>query len=365
MVNPVSARAVRVRHYQGQRLLANDLQDDYDNPAWLRGLHVVALHDTWGIALGFDVTLASDGSVVVGPGFAYDARGREIVLAHERGLPGPLEVFPPESRPLAYELVASYDAELGRREASLDLVPCTGAGDRPGHERPAFAWRRPGTTRLGLEAPLMAVRVAAGKLTNDPLDPSVRRYAQAQARPHIAAGVTPPQQVWLPNKEHSELTLGYQTLVDTRDAGFIGTPYYLAQLRFGKAGVPDTLAFLLAGFANVFLTSVVNPGPDRFTFRVVPGREERDVAGVAGGHPALAFVAAATSGSTTTVARLPWQVSWVGVEPVSGCAPQLSLAFIEAFLRFRREFTPLFLEERGLRFAQGQTFGTFSPSPGT
>ena len=61
----------RVTYRRGQRLEARDLHDDHRRDARLRELHVRHLHDTWGIALGFEVTGIRD----TGSGAARNATG--------------------------------------------------------------------------------------------------------------------------------------------------------------------------------------------------------------------------------------------------------------------------------------------------
>lgn len=296
--------ALRLRHYQGQRLRAPDLQDEYDNLTWLRGLHVVALHDTWGIALGFDVHVDA-GNVVVGPGLAYDCEGREILLTRPHALPGPQALFPTPEDGAEFELVMSYAPSPGPHLAEWDLTPCTDANGSPRSERPAFAWRRMGETRLGLEVPLVRVRITAGAIDPVALGYDVRRYTQPLARPHIAAGVTPAEQPW-EEWRVGEAFLGHQTRVDTRAAGFVGTPFYFAGLRIERPGILFQRAAVDGPV--LYFTAVAEAGPDGFTFRL---------------HAAAA----------ATLQQSLVRVSWLGVEPVSGCRPQLDLpAFLARFL---------------------------------
>src|SRR5690348_14286372 len=130
--NRATARAFRLRHHQGQHLQVADLQDEYDNLTWLRGLHVLGLHDTWGIALGFSVQLGpkKSNTVLVGPGLAYDCRGREIVLIQTHAVAGPQggSAIPDGT---VITLVMRYDADLGQREAGWEWAPCNDGVGRP------------------------------------------------------------------------------------------------------------------------------------------------------------------------------------------------------------------------------------------
>lgn len=291
----------RLRHYQGQRLQAADLQDEYDNLTALRALHVIGLHDTWGIALGFTVQMGSKGSNTVGiaPGLAYDARGHEIVLTSTRPVGGPQGGRPiPDNTPIT--LVMRYDEDLGQREAGREWAPCTDNGNPPGRERPLFAWKQADAVQLGLDVPLLSVRLQNGLIDEGSLDLSVRHYAQAQTRPHIAAGITPKEQDWEPWQPQRGQLLGLQTWVDTREAGFVGRPYYEATLVLGGSQA-SSLAVLRRFF---LIPSIANESAGGFRFRLL----------LAQGGQRLALAA-------TQPAQPTLQVSWLGVEPVDGCAP--------------------------------------------
>jgi hypothetical protein len=307
----------RLRHYQGQRLQAADLQDEYDNLTSLRGLHVIGLHNTWGIALGFTVQMGSKGSNTVGiaPGLAYDARGHEIVLTSTRPVGGPQGGRPiPDNTPIT--LVMRYDEDLGQREAGREWAPCTDNGDPPGRERPLFAWKQADAVQLGLDVPLLSVRLQNGRIDEGSLDLSVRHYAQAQTRPHIAAGLTPKEQVWelwqQGSGEQAHI-LGLQTWVDTRDAGFVGTPYYEATLVLG-----GSQASSLALLSRIFLIpSVAEERAGGFRFRLLAALGDSGLTGNVG----FGLLGTAVRSAARQPAPPVLQVSWLGVEPVDGCAP--------------------------------------------
>ncbi len=296
---PAGSLGFRLRHYQGQRLQAADLQDEYDNLTALRGLHVIGLHDTWGIALGFTVQMGPKGSntVLIAPGLAYDARGHEIVLTGNHAVGGPQGGRPiPDNTPIT--LVMRYDEDLGPREAGHEWAPCT---NPPGRERPSFAWQRADAVRLGLDVPLLAVRLQNGLIDEGWLDLSVRQYAQAQTRPHIAAGITPKEQPWEPWQPQRAQFLGLQTWVDTRDAGFVGTPYYEATLVLG-----GSQASSLSALRQIFLIpSLAEESAGGFRFRLLLAHGDRG-----------SFALFARQSAPPTL-----QVSWLGIEPVDGCAP--------------------------------------------
>jgi hypothetical protein len=317
MRSSVNKPTLRIRHAQGERLLARDLQDEHDGQSRLRELHVTALHDTWGIALGFEVQPTGNGSVLVGPGLAYDISGRQILLpAPPRPIAGPA-IFAPSSAPGShFDLVISYDPFLGQRALDLLPVPCSGLGVA-GHEQPCFAWRPAGSARLGLELPLVRVQVTEGGM--GPLDTSVRRYTQPLARPHIVAGITPPEQQWnlwfedrTTGLDSTQVNVGFEMRVDTRAAGFVGVPFYFASLVPITSG---TVSAALGGPPTIVgnqlttLTSLANVEAGGFSFHVAFARQRQD------------DVAPAAIREVTTT--IPWQVAWMGVEPVTGCAPRI------------------------------------------
>jgi hypothetical protein len=67
-----------VNFFDGQLLGADDFRTDQDYHRRMRYLHNRLLHG-WGIVTGYDVD-DDGGGVLVGPGVALDAQGRELVL---------------------------------------------------------------------------------------------------------------------------------------------------------------------------------------------------------------------------------------------------------------------------------------------
>jgi hypothetical protein len=321
MIDP-NEPAARVRHYQGQRLSAGDLQAEYDNQARLRNLHVIALHDTWGIALGFDVKIdVSRNSLIVGPGVAYDCWGRELVLSRSREISVPWPANAYSEQVGEFDLVMSYDPDISQREARLECIPCPTNGEWLGTERPAFAWHRPGTTHLGLELPLIG-GLSPRPMSGGPVVPdyTVRRYTRPMTRPHMATGITPPDQRWNLLRQlvrGGQVTLGFTTNVDTSMAGFLSTPHYLANLSTGTPPMsfddpsipsltpPREYAEQSPGFPPALIfTRVATAGPFGFTFQV-----------------GFAFVAPLDDDKLASIylslQHIPRQVAWVGVEPIA------------------------------------------------
>lgn len=71
--------AERPAYYDGQLLLADDFVAEQRYHIAAARRHSLNLHG-WGVVRGLEVTRADDSAVLVSPGYAIDARGREIEL---------------------------------------------------------------------------------------------------------------------------------------------------------------------------------------------------------------------------------------------------------------------------------------------
>ena len=85
----------RPAYFDGQLLQAEDFIAEQRYHRLARRRHNTAMHD-WGIVSGLEVRSGADHQIVVHPGFAVDANGHDIDLAH----PLTLDVtgFPPQAR---------------------------------------------------------------------------------------------------------------------------------------------------------------------------------------------------------------------------------------------------------------------------
>jgi hypothetical protein len=278
----MSVRALRLQHYQGERLRAADLRDDNDELTTFRALHIRTLHDAWGIALGLDVYLVAGTTFSVNPGLAYDRLGRELLLPAAQSTP-------------------ALDADAG--DGIYDLVLTLAASGQP-----QIRWQPETTTHLGVDVPLLAVQIADGALAS--VDFSIRRYAQPLARPHIGYGLTAVEQRWkLWSKAGGERKVGFGVRVDTTSAGFVGTPLYVASLQLsGNAlfvGQPN------AGQVQMYLfTSIANATSSGFTFRVVVGGEPPVPSESHQSPPDVHGIYQRFVGG-----NFPFRVAWMGVEP--------------------------------------------------
>lgn len=154
----------RVTYRNGQRLDARDLRDDHWGSTRFRRLHVQHLHETWGIALGFEVTqlndrrapVGTDGTaVVVGPGYAVDKLGRNLLLS---------ESIQPALPKVSGRMVLTVGYREDSEFRALSDLPtlCCDDGLNPRQERVRFAWRRPEKVRFGPEVPLVQLTIANG-----------------------------------------------------------------------------------------------------------------------------------------------------------------------------------------------------------
>ncbi|HEY4668301.1 MAG TPA: hypothetical protein VIH05_00850 [Tepidiformaceae bacterium] len=313
MNNAKGPNARRVGYYHGQLLAARDLRDDTDNERLLRGLHVRALHDTWGVALGFDVSLSGQTILQVGPGIAYDARGGEVLSSHTLNVGVP--VLPPgDADAWWFDLVIRASEPPGRPLGQLGCVE----GIDPREERPVWRWCLAGPApagtpsppavspeaRLGEDIPLVRCRVTSKREFDPALDFSVRRHAQGQVRPHAAGATVNRTLVFDENQ------LAFTTPVSTAAGGFSRTPFYFA--RISIPALSEEGGTGAAGLASILgpFVSIRNAQRTSFQLDVRVGLETELFSST------LAAVGAAGP---------QVKVTWLGIEPTGGCPPVLNV----------------------------------------
>jgi hypothetical protein len=134
----------RLQFFDGQRLFASDLEGLAAFHREMRRLHLSTLHEP-GIAAGFAVAgEEGDRTVRIGPGYAIDDLGREIVLVEEREEPVPAVAGEPDGTPTRFDLTVEYrdDDLLERAEERKGL--CGTRGVVRLREEPVFCWVRLG-----------------------------------------------------------------------------------------------------------------------------------------------------------------------------------------------------------------------------
>jgi hypothetical protein len=128
----------RPQFFNGQRLLAPDLQSVEAFNREMRWLHNKSLHQP-GIGSGFAVSGdKGDRVVTVGPGYALEKEGREIFLTRELQLPIPPVAGEEDGTPSYFDLTVSYADEL--EEAETRAGVCLPRGVVRRREEPVFCW---------------------------------------------------------------------------------------------------------------------------------------------------------------------------------------------------------------------------------
>lgn len=320
----------RQQFFNGQRLFADDLQSLEGFNRELRWLHNKSLHQP-GIGNGFAVSgKKGDREVTIGPGYAIDREGHEIVLIRDQ-----VEAVPPvagesDGSPVFFDLTVSYlDEEL--EEAELREGICNQRGAVRLREEPVFCWVRldsNGQPRepkekleilAGMRLVLARAEVLNCELYQD-LSVAERLNARPATLPYVCCGTTSVN--WQPltfapldpnvifgandlNKTGLQnlitsfaeglgyfpwvLPIGLSAVVDTSVCGFLNTPCYSARVagdrlrRFTAATSEEgtttaNIDIVLEGFVQI-----VDPKPNSFVANILlmgqliaPNKEQRD-----------------------------------------------------------------------------------------
>jgi hypothetical protein len=132
----------RLQFFNGQRLFATDLQGLEGFNREMRWLHNRSLHQP-GIGAGFAVYgKKGDRQVTIGPGYAIDAEGREIILTEDEIEPVPPVSTDAEGRPVVYYLTVSYPTDDALERAETRAGICVPPGAVRLRERPVICWIR-------------------------------------------------------------------------------------------------------------------------------------------------------------------------------------------------------------------------------
>ena len=275
----------RLQFFNGQRLLASDLQSLETFNREMRWLHNQSLHQP-GVGSGYAVSgKKGDRQVTVSPGYAIDACGREIVLTETDIEPVPPVADDGAGNPVFYDLAVSYpnDADLTASETRAGI--CLPQGVVRLKEAPNFCWLelgpdyQPKDPQLKLEL-LSNMRILLARVEikncqlNQPLSISQRRNARPPSQPRIACGSTDLQAGgWSAihvSAFESVSFLGLAMDVDTSAARFQITPTYTARLggeRIFKDGFgsfnPES-PYVLDGYVNV-----INANPKGFALQLL------------------------------------------------------------------------------------------------
>jgi hypothetical protein len=232
-----------LRFFDGQRLFADDLQGVEAFNREMRWLHNRSLHQP-GIGSGFAVAGPVDArEVTVGPGYALDAEGREIVLTAAVVLPVPPVAHGLDTEVAYFDLAVSYppDETLEDMTAETRVGVCVPAGAVRLREQPALCWVPlrglednlvPETTELADDLKLfrriVLVRVGVANCKIRSLDLAPRRATRPSCRPYIACGIAPATGLFA--KPRQDLYVELQVGVVATGANFRSTPSYLARV---------------------------------------------------------------------------------------------------------------------------------------
>jgi len=329
--------------FNGQRLFADDMQGIEAFNREMRWLHNQSLHQP-GIGNGFAVAgKKGDREVTVGPGYAIDDRGREIVLTRDRVLPVP-PVAGEGSGPKRYLLTVAYPDDAGLEVVEMRQGICADPGATRLRIEPVFCWQPlnpDGTPRtgaheivIGRQLTLAEIAVKDCKLASD-VSIVTRRNAKPVTQPYIFAGEQDPTD-WKPwigpsaNSPENEFTAaaassplrfisGFEAWIDTSEAGFLSRPEYfcrldgirLFQVQLDIEGPPalyalDGMVHIADATESGFLARVLV-----FFVGFVFGAAHGSV--LLSNTTTMATSIGISNPEEGTV-ELPWTVVWMGVE---------------------------------------------------
>jgi hypothetical protein len=129
----------RFQFFNGQRLFASDLQGLEEFNREMRWLHNQSLHQP-GVGNGLAVNgKREDREVTIGPGYATDSMGREIILTEKETLAIP-PVAGNQGKPISFDLTVAYPDDSTLEEAEIREGICVGRGVIRLREAPVFCW---------------------------------------------------------------------------------------------------------------------------------------------------------------------------------------------------------------------------------
>jgi hypothetical protein len=237
----------RLHFFDGQRLVASDLQGLEEFNREMRRMHNMCLHQH-GVGSGFAVSgEKGDREVTIGPGYAIDSLGREIILTQTEVL-----AIPPDAGDKGnssfYDLTVSYPQDSALEEAETRDGICLPRGAIRLREAPIFCWVElsgenfiPTKSKLvtdlqtGLKIRLARVEILNCRL-NARVSVALRDNARPEVTPYVAAGfqqVLTVQNFPLPLPIFTDPRVRTRVIIDTIDtsaASFLATPEYMAHI---------------------------------------------------------------------------------------------------------------------------------------
>lgn len=283
----------RIQFFAGQRLTAQDLTDLQDANRELRWLHNRSLHG-WGIGIGYAATgERGDTSVTIGPGYAIDCLGRELILTTTVNMTVPATAGNTDGTAAVFFLTISYKDDSDQSALEQRSGVCLPGGTVRLTESPFIQWQQATQVRTGLDIILAQANVLNCQLNTD-LVLTVRRSAQPTQQPYIYADqISASDLLWAPLTEVAQ-TVGITTSIDTSSGNFQAVPAYFVQL-VGSRQLSNSTGVQWI----ITLPSIKDTTPQGFSLEV--------------------YIADASSGQlstdpTTLPTTLQWTVVWMGVE---------------------------------------------------
>ena len=317
----------RNRFFNGQRLFASDLQAVEEFSREMRWLHNQSLHQP-GVGSGLAVVgKKDDREVVIQPGYAIDALGREIVLAQ-----ADIEPVPPVANDgfggaVYFDLTVSYPDESALKATETrDGVCGTPLGAIRLRETPVFCWVKlgPPPDRLPTDPTLrsdlqngLRLRLARAQVLNCQLESALsiaqRRNARPPVQPYVACGHSAAGD-WTLVPASGTIGIGRQirTSVDTSAAGFRTTPCYTVHLAGARNVVFKVGGQAAPRMLDGYIAIEVPENTGHLGFEVSILIPEALFVGDGAVDPLRApdFDAQLAS----LIKQNNWQVEWIGVE---------------------------------------------------
>ena len=322
----------RLGFFDGQRLEASDLSDIDTFNREMRWLHNKSLHQP-GVGKGYAVTgKRGDREIGVGPGYAIDSQGREVVMTEELVLPVPAVAGDASgSGAVCFDLTIAYPDEAHLEEVETRQSDCSATGATRRREQPQFCWVQlakvgdafrpvlPARAKDILDGTaIVLARVCVANCSVDTLKLAPRRNAKLPRQPYVAAGRTTAADWKLANpmrkKAESDAKrasvsytggLGLEVTVDTTAARFVTRPIYQARIEGPRLKAVNGKHYIYEPLINIPLESATSTS---FLAQVLVVRNP-----IGGSHddgPVITSV----SDETPAAQFRDWNVVWVGIE---------------------------------------------------
>jgi hypothetical protein len=272
--------------------------------------------------------------VTIGPGYAVDKQGREIILTHAQTLPVPPVASESNGQSVFFDLTIAYPADDDLEKVEFRRGVCQTQGAVRLREEPVFSWVRlkrqenadstPVAMNTQIESEIAEgrrlvvarIEVLECQLAKD-VSTAPRRSARPAQQPYIACGED--DVTGEPKLDKSLITIKH--VVDTTAASFLATPCYSVRLVGDRVFSDATPPF-------VVLTTVVIREASNKSFTVEIMLLPLPLDATTGGGQAS--TTSLTLGDTLTLniapnqatsdeakkklAQRKWKLVWMGVE---------------------------------------------------